>query len=176
MLKLSRKHKKKKKDKKKRGYSSLKHERIISPIQIHLNNNSHRFLQDTESTDDDETKTESTYEEESESESEYEEEEEEDDEYYDVDPDDMSYGDDTENAHIQTVGAPPDYEQYVDGDEQYIVEMITKDELRRKVEADLKLKHLQAISDNNNLLKHQQYSRRQDMDDIEDDNHRYYHY
>ena len=89
----------------KKGYSSLKPERIISPIQVHLKNNSNGFIRDDESTENEETEYEDEYEE---------------DAYYDADPDDMSYGDDTEDAHIQTVGAPPDSEQYVDGQLRYI--------------------------------------------------------
>ena len=54
-----------------------------------------------------------------------------------------------------TIGGPPDYthnRHHVDGDEQYIVEMITKDEIRRKVESDLKQKEQDLLQD-----KHQSY-------------------
>merc|ERR1712154_550991 len=58
----------------------------------------------------------------------------------------------------------------LDADEQYIVDMLTKDELRRKVETDLKQRELRALnfaqdSYEQNLIEHEQ----QDsaiMDDI----------
>lgn len=83
-------------------------------------------------------------------ESESSEEDYEDDEDYYEDDDDDVYGD---NGGHQTIGAPIDHihhnyphnRHHVDGDEQYIVEMITKDELRRKVEDDLKDKERNAL-------------------------------
>eukprot|EP01084_Bolivina_argentea_P257878 434552_1 len=55
----------------------------------------------------------------------------------DYDEEDTTYG--TGGHHHMTIGAPEDYthnRHHVDGDEAYIVEMITKDELRRKIETD----------------------------------------
>merc|ERR1712130_825591 len=76
---------------------------------------------------------------------------------------------DHEHGH-QTIG-PPENDRYpmnrhhVDGDEQYIVEMITKDELKRKVDENLQEMRQYAGSYASNLYQAQEMEQHT-MDDI----------
>ena len=105
-------------------------------------------------------------------ESESSEDEYEEEDYYEDDDEDDIYGD---NGGHQTIGAPVEHHNYphnrhhVDGDEQYIVEMITKDQLRRKVEDDLKHKEMHALRNKDQEYASNIHRAQQEDNDMMDD-------
>jgi len=81
-------------------------------------------------------------------------------------------------AQHMTVGAPPDYphnRHHVDADEQHIVNMMVEDELKKKVEDQLKQQEIQALQDKDSEYRRNIYAAHQEeqerLDDIINDMH-----